>query len=34
MILTDITVDHRIGLDGRDRGPAVIRIGCTTTLEE
>ncbi|SEP29767.1 amidohydrolase family protein [Amycolatopsis saalfeldensis] len=26
MTLTDITVDHRVGLDGRDRGPAVIRI--------
>jgi imidazolonepropionase-like amidohydrolase len=27
MILTDIAVEHRVGLDGRDRGPAVIRIG-------
>lgn len=27
MIVRDVSVDHRVGLDGRDRGPAVIRIG-------
>ena len=26
MIFTEIVVDHRVGLDGRDHGPAVIRI--------